>query len=64
MTPISQAQLLTAVRYILMLGGAWLAARGYIQDEQINDLVSAAMIIGPAIWGFVTNYKTYAPPKA
>lgn len=64
MSAVTQAQLLTAVRYILMLAGAWVAARGYIADDQINDLVSAVMIIGPVIWGFVTNHLKERETKA
>lgn len=52
----TQASFYTAARYILMLGGTWLATHGYIQNSEVNGLVSAVMIIGPIIWGIAQNY--------
>lgn len=48
----------TATRYLLALAGGWLATHGYIPNADINDLVSAIMILGPIIWGIWVNHRT------
>jgi|GEM_PF-4995829 len=55
MTNTTQMQLLTAIRYLLVLAGGYLAQRGYIDNSQVEGVVSALLIIGPAAWGFFTN---------
>ncbi|MDE2096509.1 MAG: hypothetical protein KGL39_04625 [Patescibacteria group bacterium] len=45
----------TAARYLLFFAGTWLATHGYIANADVNELVSAILIIAPPIWAFVEN---------
>ena len=60
----NQASAYTALRYIVSLGGLWLATHGYIKDANVNDFVSAVMIVAPIIWGVVQNYINARKKKA
>lgn len=55
MTNPDTQQLQTAARYLLFFAGTWLATHGYIPNADVNDLVSAILIIVPPVWAFVSN---------
>jgi hypothetical protein len=46
---VNTEQIVTAVRWIAGLGGAYLAARGYLTKEQVSSVTDTAVIAIPAL---------------
>lgn len=55
-TSVSTTQFMTGLRYVLFFAGTWLATHGYIQNQDVNGLVSGLLIILPPIWAWIDNY--------
>lgn len=59
------------IRYVLLLGGGYLAGRGLIPADQVAGLVDQIINIGPAlialgaaIWGLVVKKGTATVPAS
>ena len=59
------------LRYVLIGGGAFLAGRGKIDPaqvapmaDQIISILSGAVSLGAAAWGFYVKFRTVAVPAA
>lgn len=52
---VTQNQVKTSVRFLLFFAGAWLADHHYIPANDVNDLVSALLVIGPLVWAWLDN---------
>lgn len=54
-TPTTDAVALspTALRYALMLLGAFMSQHHWIKDETVNDFVSIGVIVVTVVWGLL-----------
>ncbi|MGM4906243.1 Pam3-gp28 family putative phage holin [Tardiphaga sp. 866_E4_N2_1] len=64
-------QLWQVIRYVLLIGGGFLAGKGYVTMEQVNTLIDnlpgiigALTAAGTAIWGLYVKFGTKAVPAA
>lgn len=53
---LTQANFITSLRYIISVGTAWAAGKGYITQDAVNAILAGVLIVGPALWGMLDNY--------
>lgn len=54
----SQAAILSAVRTLLSaIGGTLLVARGITDQQTLQDIIGAIMVLAPTIWGVVNKFR-------
>jgi hypothetical protein len=54
----SQEQVLAAVRWLITVGGAWAAGKGWITNEQVTLMLGVAAALVPLIWTFIIKTQT------
>ena len=54
--PLTQAQFMVTLRYVIFAGGMWLSGHKYISADSVNTMVSAGMIIGPLAWAYIDKW--------
>ena len=58
MDQTAKAALLSALRSILIAVGSILAAKGFVNDEQVQQLVGAVMTVLPIVWGVWDKFES------
>lgn len=54
---LSWSQVSGIVRHALTFGGGFLVAKGYFDEQTLNELVAAAMTIIGVVWSFKAPEK-------
>lgn len=49
--------ILAVVRYLMVALGGVLVAKGYLTDEQLNDIVGGLLVLIPAMWGAYLTWR-------
>jgi hypothetical protein len=49
--------LLSAIRNLLAAGGAALAAKGFIDEATVSQVIGSVMVIVPIVWGVWDKYR-------
>ena len=57
MNDVTKVQVSAAARQLALLVGGWAVGRGYLDDETVSMLATAAVIIVPLIWGQLSTRK-------
>jgi hypothetical protein len=52
---MNQAQLLSAIRWIMTTGGAYLASKGYVSNETVQAIGGAALAAIPFVWSMFVH---------
>jgi flagellar motor component MotA len=55
---INQAMILSLVRQVLFVMGGVLVSRGYVDEETLNEVIGAIIIIGSSAWALWTRTRT------
>ena len=51
MNDVTKVQAAAAVRQLALLVGGWAVGRGYLDDDTVTMIATAAVIVVPLIWG-------------
>lgn len=54
------AELATAVRYLMVAMGGVFVSKGWLSDVELNAIVGALLIVGPAIYGVILSRRNQA----
>lgn len=57
---IPNAVFWSAVRTLLSAVGGYLVGRGLISQEMMQELIGAATVLVPTVWGVVSKYRAEA----
>lgn len=64
MSTETRQAILSAIRSILIAIGSILATRGYVDDETVQAMVGAVMVILPIVWGVADKIQAERAVKA
>lgn len=54
----NQAQVLSAVRWVIAFGGGIAVGKGWITNEQLAMIIAAAVAVVPLIWSLFVHTKS------
>lgn len=54
---------LTIARYVMVAAGGIFVSRGYLTDEQLNDVIGAILIVVPTLWGAYLAWRNNEQKK-
>lgn len=65
---VSQAQVLSAVRWVISVAGGYALGHGWINNQQLVDVGAVAVALVPLVWSMFVHAPTTDalsdPPKA
>jgi hypothetical protein len=63
MNEASKQALLSAVRSLLVIFGSVLSAKGYTDDQTVQAVIGAVMVVITTLWGVVDKYTAEKATK-
>ena len=55
---INQAMILSLIRQVFLVTGGVLVSRGLVDEQTLNEIIGAIMIICTSIWALYTRTRT------
>ena len=64
MTDATIQALLSVLRSLLIVGGSWLTANGYLSGGNVEQLIGAICVLLPLLWGAIQKYHAERKTQA
>ena len=64
MTEATIQALLSVLRSLMIVGGSWLTARGYLSESNTSEVIGAITVLLPLLWGAWQKFTAETMAKA